>query len=109
MTAYLITRPEIPRLPCPTVRIKYAVTEFPALPHHHGVQGVGTDKANGDEAALAVSDLGSNMVENWMVFTVLMLFFWVLSVKRTITDIASDVTQAKIGMVAIINYLNITV
>ena len=49
------------------------------------------------------------MVENWMVFTVLILFFWVLSVKRTITDIASDVTQTKIGMVAIINYLNIAV
>ena len=56
-----------------------------------------------------VWDLGSDVIDNWMAFAVLLMFFWVISIKRTVSDLSSNITQTKIGVVATMNYLSIDV
>ena len=56
-----------------------------------------------------ILDLGSNVVDNWMAFAVLMLFFWVIGLKSRSEELESHVTQMKICLVALLNYLEVEV
>ena len=56
-----------------------------------------------------ILDLGSNVVDNWMAFAVLMLFIWVIGLKSRSEELKSHVTQMKICLVSLLNYLEVEV
>lgn len=56
-----------------------------------------------------IVSLGRSVVSNWMAVAVLMVFLWVIGIKRRAEQVERDVTHTKIGLVALLNYLEIEV